>query len=121
MHLKPAYESHDKEAGYIPELLRLIITSLYKLGKTSEALIFLDNELMMGAGSADLYYLKGIICQDLGLYAPALSSLRRHSPVIPILLIAILFTFIESIRVNTYWGLYPSILWIWTVLSGLLL
>jgi len=75
-HLKQVYEGHDTQADYIPEIIRLIITCLYKLGKMSEALTFLDNVLIIRPGSADLYYFKGIICITLGLYSLAKQSLE---------------------------------------------
>lgn len=75
-HLKQAFEGHDTQPDYIPEIIRLIITCLYKLGKMSEALTFLDNVLIIRPDSADLYYFKGIICLTLGRYSLAKQSLE---------------------------------------------
>ncbi|NLI91350.1 MAG: glycosyltransferase [Peptococcaceae bacterium] len=75
-HLKLAYENQSEGSKDIPELLSLIIVCLYKLGKMSEALTFLNNVLIITPGSADLYYLKGIIYLTLGLYREAYQSLE---------------------------------------------
>lgn len=75
-HLRLAYQNQDKQAKYIPELLRLIISCLYQLDKESEALTFLDQALINWPGSADLYYIKGMIFLTLGLYPQANHSLE---------------------------------------------
>ncbi len=79
-----AYDKSYCQAVNIPDLQRSIIISLYMLGKSSEALAFVNDALNMRSDSADLYYLKGIIYKDLGLYSQALPSLKealaRFSP-----------------------------------------
>lgn len=76
-YFRLAYDKSDCQAVYIPDLQRSIITSLYMLGKSSEALAFANDALNTRTDSADLYYLKGIIYKDLGLYSQALPSLKE--------------------------------------------
>lgn len=82
-YFRLAYDKSDCQAVYIPDLQRSIITSLFMLGKSSEALAFSNDALSIRTDSADLYYLKGIIYKDLGLYSQAFQSLKEARSLFP--------------------------------------
>jgi len=77
-HFLFIYNKVNLEKLYAPRLMRKIVLCLYYQGKPKEALQFIDNELSRTfPDMGDLYYLKGIICKDLGYYAQSYESFRE--------------------------------------------
>lgn len=72
------YDKADLQAAYAPKLMRYITTCKYLLGNLPEALLFID-EVWLKAfrDHGDLYYLRGIVCKDLGRHAEAYESFKK--------------------------------------------
>lgn len=76
-HFRLAYAGWATGYAYTPEIRRYIIICLYQLGRSSEALAFVDDVLSVQEDSADLYFLKGIINKELGFYSEAYLALQE--------------------------------------------
>lgn len=72
------YDKVNLQAVYAPKLMRYITTCKYLLGNLPEALLFID-EVWAKAfrDHGDLYYLKGMVCKDLGRYTEAYDAFKK--------------------------------------------
>jgi tetratricopeptide (TPR) repeat protein len=83
-HFHWVYSKVDQKSVYVPKLLRLIATCMYSLGKHEETLSFIDNVWIKHFNDhGDLYYLRGLICKDLGRFAEAYNSFKKCLEVPP--------------------------------------
>ncbi|ADG81820.1 glycosyl transferase family 2 [Thermincola potens JR] len=66
------------QAIYVPKLMRYITKCYYLLGNLQEALRFIDNSWIKNfPDCGDLYYLRGTVCRELGLYTEAYDSFKK--------------------------------------------
>lgn len=72
-----AADKADMQAIYAPKLLRYITNCHYLMGNPDDALRFIDDVWMkLYPEQGDLYYLKGLICKDLGLHREAYKAFQ---------------------------------------------
>lgn len=81
-HFLFAYSRADLRAVYVPKLMRNTALCYYFLGRPEDALMFIDNEwAKVFPDQGDLFYLKGVICRDLGYYYQAYEAFKRSLSV----------------------------------------
>jgi len=68
----------DSQVVYSPKLMRYVAQCQYLLGNLEECLNFIDTIwIKKFPDHGDLYFLKGIVCRDIGRYADAYQALKQ--------------------------------------------
>lgn len=70
------YEDFKPYLGYSPKLIERIVEVNYEMRNFHKAIEFINVGLSYYPDFSDLYYLKGIICDELGEYLSAIESFK---------------------------------------------